>query len=265
MGVLTSLLSDDAQPLSARTKILEQALTAGADRLLGHQQSRFHNDPLAFLHECVVTRDEADPRSPIKPWPTGGCAGCRLYTTHGQEKCPRCCQPVEPLRCFEEPVTIWHRLGSQGSPSIMVVPKPRRFKMSWLFSALHLWQALERRESAVYFQSRTELESALLVARCEFILENIPRSKMTPPGWEVLKKPPRIELANGSAIIGKAEGRDALRSVTATAILLDEVSFWQDARGSFEAIRPLVEKGCRLTVVSSAAPGFFRALAEGVF
>lgn len=260
MGSLLDML-DEAQgpPAPARSRITDAVIKVGAERLAGSGAHEFASSPLAFLHQCVFTRDEADPSLPVKPWPAQVCRPCRSYVEVGAPHCPHCQSLLEPLGYVEDLVEQWKR----GVPRVMIVPKPRRFKVSWLFSALHLWLALTRKESAIYFQSRVEEDSGLLVDRCEFILENIPASKMRPVGWERRRKPPSLHFENGSSIIGKPEGKNALRSVTATAILMDEVGFWENARASYEAIKPLVEKGCRLTVLSSASPGFFRQLVEG--
>jgi hypothetical protein len=236
-----------------------QLFTGAADQLSGGIITPYHTDPLAFLNDCVYTRDEADPTQPIKRWPAGACPVCKSYVVAAIKTCPRCATEIKPLDYVKELVWQWKR----ASPPIMIVPKPRRFKVSWLFSALHTWLGISRRESAIYFQSRTEDESALLIDRCEFLLQNIPTTKMKIPGWERRRKPPAIHFENGSQIIGKPEGPKVLRSVTATAIFLDEVAFWENARGSYDAIKPLVEKGCRLTIVSTANPGFFRSLVEG--
>lgn len=260
MGILTGIFDDSpASSQPVRKQMEHGLLSAASDQLSGGIVTPYHTDPLAFLNECVYTRDEADPASPIKRWPAGACPACMQYVSSDCSHCPRCATEIKPLSYVQELVWQWKR----AAPPIMIVPKPRRFKVSWLFAALHTWLAISRRESAIYFQSRTEEESALLIDRCEFLLGQIPPTKMKLPGWERRRKPPQIMFENGSQIIGKPEGPKVLRSVTATAIFLDEVAFWENARGSYDAIKPLVEKGCRLTIVSTANPGFFRSLVEG--
>lgn len=259
MGILTDIFADHSASVPVRDQMKGALLSGASDQLSGGIITPYHTDPLQFLNNCVFTRDEADPTSPIKRWPGGACHACLSYVSSDCKACPRCQGPVRSLAYVQELVWQW----KSAMPPIMIVPKPRRFKVSWLFSALHVWLAITRKESAIYFQSRTEDESALLIDRCEFLLGQIPPSKMRTPKWERRRKPPAIHFDNGSSIIGKPEGPKVLRSVTATAIFLDEVAFWENARGSYEAIKPLVENGCRLTIVSTANPGFFRSLVEG--
>lgn len=260
LGLLTDMMDKhQAAPVPAKQRIADALVKAGAERLAGQGTTEFHADPLAFLQQCVFTRDEADPALPVKQWPAWACPACKIYQPVHLPVCCSCGVQMLELAYIRELVHQWRR----GIPRTMLVPKPRRFKVSWLFSALHLHLALTRKESALYFQSRVEEDSSLLIDRCEFILENLPASKMKVPSWERRRKPPAIYIENGSYLIGKPEGKNALRSVTATAILMDEVGFWEDARGSYDAIKPLVEKGCRLTILSSASPGFFRQLVEG--
>lgn len=259
MGRLQDLFADGGIPPSGREKLAAEIVGTGVERLVGHAVTPYHKDPLLFLNELVYTRDESDETNSVKKWPTSACRKCRAYGMAGQIQCSFCAGPLEELGHVRSLVEQW----LLGKPKIMIVPKPRRFLASWLFTTLHAWLAIARREAAVYFQSRTEDDSRLLIDRVEFMLDNIPASKFRVPKTTRYEKPPRLEFENGSQIIGKPEGKNALRGVTATAILLDEIAFWEQARASYEAIKPLVDKGCRLTIISSASPGFFRQLVEG--
>jgi hypothetical protein len=45
-----------------------------------------------------------------------------------------------------------------------------------------------------------------------------------------------------------------------TAIFGDECAFWEHARAFYAASKPTIDGGGRITLVSSASPGFFQQL-----
>jgi hypothetical protein len=48
--------------------------------------------------------------------------------------------------------------------------------------------------------------------------------------------------------------------MTLSGVLGDEVAFWDDPLATYIALRPTIEGGGRLTLISSASPGFFESL-----
>ena len=62
---------------------------------------------------------------------------------------------------------------------------------------------------------------------------------------------------------GIAQGPDQLRQYTASAILCDEMAFWDKAEQTWGALKPTVQGGGQVTMISSAGPGFFQRLVEG--
>jgi hypothetical protein len=75
--------------------------------------------------------------------------------------------------------------------------------------------------------------------------------------------PPLLQLDNGAMLFGVAEGAEQLRQYTATAILADELGTWQWPRAAYTAFKPCVDGGGRLTLLSSAYPGFWAELVRG--
>ena len=59
---------------------------------------------------------------------------------------------------------------------------------------------------------------------------------------------------------GIPQGANQLRGPTASAVLLDEASFWEKGRESFSATKPCTEGGGRVTLISSASLSWFKDL-----
>src|SRR5262245_52120563 len=115
-------------------------------------------DPWTWLALAVTTIDEVDPASPVKPFPTHVCASCARY--HGA-RLPRVCggQPTTELTYLKRLARQWER----ADPPLLLVPKARRMRLTWLFVALHVRLLLSRPHARIYFVSSKEEKSAELV------------------------------------------------------------------------------------------------------
>jgi hypothetical protein len=135
--------------------------------------------------------------------------------------------------------------------------------LSWTACAWHTWLALYQPHSKVFLISEKQEKSAELLDRCQGILERLPEDRCARPKMHRTLAPPVLTLDNGAAIYGMAEGSDVMRQYTATAALCDELAHWAWPRASYSALKPTVDGGGRLTIVSSAAPGYFAELVRG--
>jgi len=171
-----------------------------------------------------------------------------------------------------------------GHPPIMAVPKPRRMRLSWLMVSLHTWLALFTPHAKVFIMSSKQEKSAELIERSTGILTRMPAGS-TLPVWQWDGRPadrgatlkawgyhatgtvrggvPMIEFTNGARLWGVGEGADQLRQYGATAVFCDEIGTWANPRASYGAIRPTIEGGGQLTMVSSAYPGFWGDVVSG--
>jgi hypothetical protein len=222
---------------------------------------RYVKDPWAWLTECVTTIDELDPAQPVKPFPVAACRPCARYlgAAEASAPCGRCGGPATPLAYLEHLARTWHR----AEVPILIVPKARRMILSWLFCALHAWLAWTRPYAKIFLVSSKESKSAELLDRVHGILERVPTERCAPLKLARTLSPPLLQLANEAMVFGVAEGADQLRQYTATAILADEVGTWTWPRAAYTAFKPCTDAGGRLTLVSSAYPGFFAELVRG--
>ncbi len=187
--------------------------------------------PWSWICDCVETVDEAD---------------------EGRSK------RVPRLEYLRYVVEQWSR--SKGR--ILAIPKSRRMMMTWLMLALHLHLAIFNERVAVFVQSKKREDSEYLLGetRMLYIYRHLPDVLDWP---EVRTKDGALLFSNGSQVIPVGQGSEQLRQYTATAILCDEVRSWDQAEDTWTSLRPTIQGGGRITLVSSAGPGFFSRVVEG--
>jgi phage FluMu gp28-like protein len=190
-----------------------------------------HN-PWLFIKDACLTKDEADSGS-VKRFPD------LPYLRHICE--------------------VWQ------AHKMLAVPKSRRMMLTWLMVALHLHMALFTPRSAIFVQSKKSEDSDYLIRdnRMLFIYNNLPVWLKSFGLPTVTSKEFLVTFSNGSSVRAVSQGADQLRQYTATAVLCDEIAFWERGRETWRALRPIVQGGGRLTLISSANPGFFEAVVKG--
>jgi hypothetical protein len=215
-----------------------------------------------WLSTAVLTVDELDAATPVKPFPTGACRACSRYVGSASLSCPACGAPVEDMAYLRDLARQWQ----SAEPPLLLVPKARRMRLTWLFVACHVWLALQRSHANIFFVSSKEEKSAELVERARGIVARLPSAGGGGRLVEHRVSPPTVRwLESGSQIMGVAEGADQLRQYTATAILADEFGTWAWPRAAFSSMRPCIDGGGRLTLLSSAWPGTWAEMIRGEF
>ena len=239
----------------------DDVMVANADRKRVLAERRYQADAWTWVRECVTTVDELDPQNPIKPFPVGVCVRCQRYLGHPDGgRCPTCGRPEQSLTYLAALARQWQ----SASPSLLIVPKARRMRLTWLFVSLHVWLAWTQRKANIFFVSSKEEKSAELVERATGIVARWPVDKLGPIKVQHRNSPPELRfLENGSKIVGVPEGPDQLRQFTATAVFADELGTYESPRACFSAMKPTIDGGGRLTILSSAYPGFYRELVAG--
>jgi hypothetical protein len=201
-------------------------------QIAARKAEQWARDPWLFVRDACLTKDEAD----------GG-----------------------KVKRFPGLPYLRHICGVWRTHKMLAVPKSRRMMLTWLMIALHLHLALFTPRSAVFVQSKKAEDSDYLIRdnRMLFMYGNL-------PGWlrsfglpTATSKEFLVSFSNGSSVRAVSQGADQLRQYTATAVLCDEIAFWERGRETWRALRPIVQGGGRLTLISSANPGFFEAVVKG--
>jgi hypothetical protein len=144
---------------------------------------------------------------------------------------------------------------------LLIILKARQLGVTWLCCAYALWLCLFKPGQVVLLFSKGAVEAYELARRIREMYSRLPESlRLARP----LLKDNLSELtwANGSRIQSLAATRSAGRSFTASLVLMDEAAFMQWATELYTALKPTVDGGGQLFIVSTAngEHGFFHKL-----
>jgi len=208
----------------ARTAILEREAV-----------ERVRSDPWEWLTSSVNTLDEAG--GTVRPFPA------RPY--------------------LQDVVRLWKQ------NQLLAIPKSRRMMLSWTMVACCTWLAAYTPNARVAMMARklgrTEQEGSNgLVWRARFIMEQIPQRNPLLRPIETVYTTGRLSFPNGSEIIALGEGPDQARQMGFTAVLADEFGFWERAYETWIALKPTIQGGGKITLLSSAYPGTWDAIVHDV-
>lgn len=136
--------------------------------------------------------------------------------------------------------------------------KSRQMQVTLQVLACHLWLGLFRPNLEIYFR-RAVFEDALkLLEDMEFMYDNIPEDilpkdlyprKYTKEGLFSL---PSINT-NFYAV---ASGKDKMRGRTPSAVFLDEFAFQEDDDLVYKTLKPSIQGGARVSIISTPKPLF---------
>jgi len=205
--------------------------------------------PFYFLEHFCYTADQHDMEHPIKRFPID-----RPYLRHMTQ--------------------LWI-----DNP-LLVVVKSRQMIMTWLFTALYLWDAMFHNGRLIMFQSKRE-EDAIgdetsgdgMLGRAKFMVNHIPyRDVLLPERAAKGQLPAVVRLGKrilfprrGSTLWAIPQGPSIIRQRTASGYYGDESGFQPEAEDAYAAMRPTIRGGGRATFVTTAGmvdKGFTRRLYE---
>jgi len=187
---------------------------------------RYRAEPWSFLTECVWTQDQTDKRNPIKQYPN------RDY-----------------LRIVAEKMV---------NEYLLAIVKHRRMVITWTACGLSLWESMLFEGRNVTLMSKKEEDSDALVKQTKFIYDHIPRERMPFKPRMHYKFTEFLNLDLDSKIKGFAQGPDQIRQHTMSSIYADEFAFWDKAEETFVGMKPTLEGGGKVCLISTRFPGFFQ-------
>lgn len=151
-----------------------------------------------------------------------------------------------------QPFTLWPAqrdvLLAIENHRLTVILKARQLGMSWLVVGYALWLMLFRPAATVLFFSKRDDEAVhLLNFRLRGMLQRL-------PAWLqpalITDNAHTLQLANGSTAL--AFPTTGGRSYTATLAVVDEADFSDDLDALLNAVKPTIDAGGRLILVSTA-------------
>ena len=153
------------------------------------------------------------------------------------------------------PFVLWKEqarvLGQLVAEKLVIILKARQLGISWLCCAYILWLCLARPGRVVLVLSRGELEAQELARRIRAMYLRLPQ-------WMQVRTPlvkdnmGEIGWGNGSRVQSLAATKSAGRSFTASVVLMDEFAFMQWGEEVYTAVKPTIDAGGQLFIVSTA-------------
>ena len=204
-----------------------KSLPAEIDRI-----RRYRNNCWSFATEAVWTLDEVDKLTPIKQFPA-----------------------KEHLE-----ILIHHIVNEK----LLALVKHRRMMATWSCCVVAVWEVMFFEGRTVAIISKKEEDSDALVEKCKFIYDNIPEN-IIPKSLRPRITKKYTEMNNhdlGSKIKGFAQGPDQLRQHTISRIIADEIGFWEQAEQTWVGMKPTLEGGGSVCILSTRFPGFFQQIIE---
>lgn len=139
----------------------------------------------------------------------------------------------------------------------LFIEKSRQMLITWIFTALFLWDAMYNNMRVTIYQSKNQLETGIdkpihLCGRSKFIHEHLPSSMRNKYPMISTKKPPTLYFPNTqSYIIGAPQNPVFARQFTITGILWDEMAFQIRCMDSVASAIPTFDKNTKVVGVST--------------
>jgi hypothetical protein len=154
-----------------------------------------------------------------------------------------------PFRLWPDQVRVtWSLMTAR----LTIILKARQLGISWLCCAYCLWHCLFQPGKTVLLYSQGQDEANEMLRRIKALYERL-------PGWMTDALPPiaqdnttLVEWQNGSRIKSLPATQKAGRSLTASLVILDEAAFLQWADALYTALKPTIDGGGQLVILSTA-------------
>jgi hypothetical protein len=154
-----------------------------------------------------------------------------------------------PFHLWPAQVGVMWQLMSER---LIIILKARQLGITWLCCAYALWLCLFQPGKVVLMYSRGQSEANKNLRRVKKLYERM-------PDWLLEALPERItdnttiqEWAHGSRIESLPASPGAGRGDTASVVIFDEAAFQQFADELYSALKPTIDNGGQLIVLSTA-------------
>lgn len=130
----------------------------------------------------------------------------------------------------------------------LIILKARQLGITWLILAWAYWLCIHHKGKVILFFSKGQLEADELIRRVEGIHQRYGGTTLR------LTARSRSELgwSNGSRMRSLPATESAGRSFTASVVVLDEYAFMQWGAQVYTAVKPTIDGGGRLIILSTA-------------
>lgn len=174
------------------------------------------------------------------------------YTKDGNNIDNPCRKFPYHLEYHQEIADLWY------ANTKFIIIKSRQMQITWTMLAMHLWLGLTGPDREIYFRRQNFDDAQKLLDDMVYIYNHIPESV-----WpkEFL---PTIHCKEGIVSFPEintnfyaiSSGRDKMRGRTPTAVLLDEYAFQDDDAQVYQTLKPSLQGGARISIVSTPKPLF---------
>lgn len=203
-------------------------------------------------------------RSCMGSWPISRFDFSKPFTRPISETTPRWTEPAEFIAGAQiampygdgaalVPFDLWPAqrdvLARMQVERLLVLLKARQIGMTWLTCAYVLERCMARAGRTVLMLSQGQLEANELIDRIR-LMHATHADPALPP--LVTDNTTELEWANGSRVKSLPATRRAGRSFTASIVVLDEFAFMQWGTALLSAVKPTIDNGGQLIILSSA-------------
>jgi hypothetical protein len=154
---------------------------------------------------------------------------------------------VVPFELWDSQLPV---IEAMDNERLVIILKARQLGISWLACLHKLRKIVTLPNQRVLMFSQGEMEAGELIRRVKFLYYNHADREQFPA---ILKDNQSIlQLANGSTIRSMAATKRAGRSFTASDVVLDEYAFMTWGADLFAAVKPTIDNGGTMTIISTA-------------
>lgn len=143
-------------------------------------------------------------------------------------------------------------LGIIIANALTLILKARQLGLSWLVCAYALWLCLYRPGRVVLIFSKGQDEANEMLRRIKVMYYRLAPAMRSALPALVKENTEEMEWANGSRIKSMPATKSSGRTYTASLVILDEFAFLQWATELYTALKPTIDGGGKLVILSTA-------------